>query len=75
MRAAIYAKLDDEEPQPKRLCSEGIIGSYPNTDDQYPDSAGPQTREQFEQVFLITSFSYPSFNDPKFFGCTHALNA
>ena len=50
MRAAIYAKLDDEEPQPKRLCSEGIIGSYPNTDDQYPDSAGPQTREQIEQV-------------------------
>jgi hypothetical protein len=56
VRAAIYAKLDDEEPQPKRLRSEGIIGAYPNTDDQYPDSVGPQTREQIEQVYLITSF-------------------
>ncbi|XP_028417917.1 pre-mRNA-splicing factor cwf2-like [Dendronephthya gigantea] len=53
VRAAIYEKLDDEEPQPKRLRSEGIIGSYPNTDDQYPDSAGPQTKEQYEQEQIL----------------------
>ena len=52
LRTAVYEKLE-EEPQPKRLCSEGIIGSYPDTDDQYSDSSaiGPQTREQIEQVY------------------------
>lgn len=33
-----------------------VTGPYPNTDNQYPVECGPQTKEQFEQVYQSLKF-------------------